>query len=771
MSVIPIIYRKGNEPWLAMLVESWVKEVRGGAKVIGERLKWSAGSKHVRLVEAKHTQSGESVYGECAVAKYVALTFDALELLCASNSLHQCQIDYWSSTSGFELASSPHEPAAAADANLQARALYFCAQLNDHLRLRSFLVGHHVTLADMAAWCTLRVWRALSALTDDAVSTHFAYVKRWLQFLNRSPAFVPVGERIDAKFVVAAKGNDKGAKAGAASSSSSSGGAQLEKLKARVKLIELEGAEEGKLVTRFPPEPSGFMHLGHCKAALLNYTYALQYKGSMILRFDDTNPAKANASYEAAIIRDVARLGIKPSKVTHTSDLLDVIAEHGRRLIEQGHLYVDKSTQAEMKAQRDARQPSPYRDASVEQNLALFGEMQAGSADGLQCVVRAKMEPASDVGCLRDPAMFRCCTEPHYRVGTRYSLWPLYDFACPLIDSIEGVTHALRSNEYHERDAIYAWVLERCGVRPVVMHDFGRLSFSYTLLSKRKLAWFVDNQIVDDWDHPAFPTVQGVFRRGMTVDALRSFIVQQGSSKATVLQDSLKLWAINRQLIDPVVPRHTSVLDAERCALTVLNPPDEERAGPVAHTVAKHKKNASLGQKIVMTATRLFIDAADAALLSVGEKITLMDWGNAFVERIDSPTAIAVRLALDDTNYRKTRKLSWLADIPDLVPVRLVDFKTLISKDRLSKGDPRKGRPADAFEDYANRDLAIEQAARADLNVRSLRQGDRIQLERRGYFIVDRPYATHRPDEPAILIQIPEGKLTSMAGVVQNNKK
>lgn len=206
-------------------------------------------------------------------------------------------------------------------------------------------------------------------------------------------------------------------------------------------------------------------------------------------------------------------------------------------------------------------------------------------------------------GVMRDPSLYRCSTEPHYRVGTKYKIYPLYDLACPIVDSIEGVTHALRSSEYHDRNPLYNWVLDALKLRKPHIEDFSRLNFKYVLLSKRKLQKFVDQGWVDGWNDPRFPTVQGILRRGMTVEALREFILAQGASKSLNLMDMDKLWAVNKKVIDPIAPRYTAV-DSAHVPLTLTNAAPEI----VLKSVPRHKKNPDLGNKVVSYGNRVFID-------------------------------------------------------------------------------------------------------------------------------------------------------------------
>ncbi len=206
-------------------------------------------------------------------------------------------------------------------------------------------------------------------------------------------------------------------------------------------------------------------------------------------------------------------------------------------------------------------------------------------------------------GVMRDPSLYRCSTDSHFKTGTKYKAYPLYDFACPIVDSIEGVTHALRSSEYHDRNPLYNWVVDALELRRPVIEDFSRLNFEYVLLSKRKLQMIIDLKLCDGWNDPRFPTVQGVFRRGMTLDALREFILVQGGSKSLNLMTMDKLWAINKKIIDPIVPRYTA-LASTRVPLVLSNSPAE-----ISYkSVPRHKKNPDLGNKVVSYTNKIFIE-------------------------------------------------------------------------------------------------------------------------------------------------------------------
>ena len=215
--------------------------------------------------------------------------------------------------------------------------------------------------------------------------------------------------------------------------------------------IPLDGAVMGEVVTRFPPEPSGHLHIGHVKAAMLNSHFATRYRGKLLLRFDDTNPSKEKEEYEEAIVRDLARLRIAPDKVSHTSDHFELIESYATRMIERGQAYVDSTPQEEQQKLRFERKEGPCRSASVDENLRLWAEMRKGSEEGLKCCLRAKIDMKSDNGSMRDPTIYRTNLLPHARTKSKHCAYPTYDLACPIVDSLEGVTHALRDRQYLPR--------------------------------------------------------------------------------------------------------------------------------------------------------------------------------------------------------------------------------------------------------------------------------------------------------------------------------
>ena len=317
--------------------------------------------------------------------------------------------------------------------------------------------------------------------------------------------------------------------------------------------------------------------------------------------------------------------------ITHTSDYFDLLANFARDMIKAGNAFMDDTPQERMREERGLKVDSARRGCSVEENLARFESMLSGEPAGQVWCMRAKIDMKSDNGTLRDPVMFRFNATPHHRTGSRFKAYPTYDFACPIVDSVEGVTHALRTSEYADRLAQYEWIQTALGVRKVHIHEFSRLSFVYTLLSKRKLTWFVENKHVEGWDDARFPTVRGVLRRGIKVAALQEFILSQGASKRTVEMEWDKIWAINKRYIDPTAHRYRGVQDPVPFKLVVG---EGLPAAPELRSVDLHPKDPSLGVKSVWFSSSLLVEQKDAGTMAEGQEITLMSWGNAIIKRV-----------------------------------------------------------------------------------------------------------------------------------------
>ncbi|ORZ38918.1 tRNA synthetases class I, catalytic domain-domain-containing protein [Catenaria anguillulae PL171] len=612
--------------------------------------------------------------------------------------------------------------------------------INSFLALRSFMVGYHLSLADFFLWSQLKSTPMFTSQL--AKSPAYPFLLRWFRTVDDQPSVaLALGYVQDQVAKLNKQKKDQGSFD-----------------------IALPDAAMGNVVTRFPPEPSGYLHIGHAKAALMNEHFARKYNGKMIVRFDDTNPDKEKMEFEQSIMEDLALLGIKPDQVTHTSDHFPKLLALCEQMLRQGDAYVDDTDQETMRHQRMHGIASACRDNSIQENLRRWKEMQAGSDEGLRNCVRAKLSVDDKNKALRDPVLYRTNLTPHHKVGNKYKVYPTYDFACPVVDSIEGVTHALRTNEYRDRNPQYEWVISKLGLRKVHIWDFSRMNFVYTLLSKRKLQWFVDQGHVTGWDDPRFPTVRGIRRRGMTIEALRQYILMQGASTNTILLEWDKFWAVNKKVIDPIAPRHVG-LDVEGLVpVTIVDGP----ATVEVKQVPKHKKNPDVGNKDTAYFKHIVLAGADVQDLADGEEVTLMDWGNVIVTKVhrDAKSGMVskldakLNLAGDVKSTRK--KLTWLVDASKVpksssssrvsVPLTLKDFDYLITKKKLEEDDD--------FQSVLTPATEFVTKAVGDANLAKIRKGDIIQLERRGYYIADEVDAK---SGHATLIAIPDGKAASLA--------
>ncbi|XP_059171364.1 bifunctional glutamate/proline--tRNA ligase-like [Physella acuta] len=697
----------------------------------GEKVKWILGEANCLKVNNDVVFANSS-----SILRYLGRAFPTSGLY-GTDSLQKTEIDHWLSFAYGRLACTTNYKNAVAD-------------LDKMLRPSTYIVGESLSLADLAIWEVLHSSSLFqTSLASDSAPVN---VTRYYTFLTAQKYFNELA--------------------------STFAGAEVKETKKRTnesnikkdegKFIELPGAEVGKVVVRFPPEASGYLHVGHAKAALLNQYYRDTFKGTLIMRFDDTNPAKEDAEFEKVILEDIALLGITYDKFSHTSDHFDSLMVYCEKLIKENKAYVDDTDPEVMKKEREERKESKNRNNDVAKNLSLWEEMKKGTALGQKCCVRAKIDMKSDNGCMRDPTMYRCKNEFHVRTGNKYKVYPTYDFACPIVDSVENVTHALRTTEYHDRDDQYFWFLDALGLRKPHLYEYSRLNLQNTVMSKRKLTWFVNEGLVEGWDDPRFPTVRGVRRRGMTVEGLKQFIITQGSSRSVNMMEWDKIWAYNKKVIDPVVPRYTALLKEN------VVPVIAQGAKLESKEVAKHPKNAEVGNKIVWYGPKILIDGADAEVITEGEIVTFINWGNLIMKKINKDsngkvTSIEAQLDLNNTDYKKTQKITWLAEAEKgaFIPTVCIHYDHIISKPVLGKDED--------FKMYINKNSKQEEVMLGDPCLASLKKGDIIQLQRRGYFICDQPYEPVSPhtgrDSPCVLINIPDGHQKEMPKAGSKHKE
>ncbi|KZV51538.1 putative glutamate--tRNA ligase, cytoplasmic-like [Dorcoceras hygrometricum] len=630
-----------------------------------------------------------------------------------------------------------------------------CSSVDEYLLEHTFVVGNSLSIADVAIWAGLAGtglrWESLRK------SKKYQNLVRWFnsifaEYHDVLSEFLAtyIGRRGSGKPIPS---KSKEPQTSSSGSIAKENGVHVNGASGSRSAFELDlpDAEVGKVKLRFAPEPSGYLHIGHSKAALSNQYFAERYKGQLIVRFDDTNPDKESSEFVDNLLKDIETLRIKYDAVTYTSDYFPQLMEMAEKLIREGKAYVDDTPREQMKQERMDGVESRCRNNSVEENLNLWKEMIAGSERGLMCCLRGKLDMQDPNKSLRDPVYYRCNLTPHHRIGSLYKLYPTYDFCCPFVDAVEGITHALRSSEYHDRNDQYHRIQLDMGFRKVHIYEFSRLNMVYTLLSKRKLLWFVQNGKVEGWDDPRFPTVQGIIRRGLKIEALIQFILEQGASKNLNLMEWDKLWAINKKIIDPICPRYTAVVE-KRVLLILTDGP----SNPFVRVLPKHKKYEGAGEKAVTYSNKIWIDYADAESISVDEEVTLKDWGNAIVKEIkkDQNGVISQLVGVLNLkgNFKATKlKLTWLPDSNELVRLTVVEFGYLITKKKLEEDEE--------FTDVLNPCTRKETLALGESDMRNLKRGDIIQLERKGYYRCDVPLV--RPSKPIVLFAIPDGKQQS----------
>lgn len=495
-------------------------------------------------------------------------------------------------------------------------------------------------------------------------------------------------------------------------------------------LVEFNKKDKGKIninapatiITRFPPEPSGHLHIGHAKAAILNRFMAKN--GKLIVRFDDTNPEKESKAFEDAILEDLKLLKITDYKLSHSSDYFDIIFQYAIGLIKGGKAYADNTDKEKMRQERTEGIASKNRDLPPEESLKIFTEMNKGGC-GNYCL-RAKISTDDLNKAMRDPVIYRLIDKSHHRTGDRYKMYPTYDFTVPIVDSLEGVTLSLRSNEYRDRNPVYYWFIDALGLenRPKI-HDFSRLCFDNTVVSKRKMKWYVDNGYVEGWDDPRLCTLRGLKRLGMDMDALIEYIELQGASQKSSVNSWDKIWAINKKAIDPKSARLSAVLLENHVLCSITGDIDVERV-----ECARHKKNPDLGMKTVLFTNEILMSQDDARILKTGEEFTLMGWGNAVVlDKTEEDGVVkSMRLELRLSGDFKTtkNKINWVSR-KGSVQIKLYEY-----------GNLQNDIESEDLEVKFNRESKKEELWLAEFAVKDAKVGDFVQFERIGFFYCDK---------------------------------
>ncbi len=521
---------------------------------------------------------------------------------------------------------------------------------------------------------------------------------------------------------------------------------------------DLKSGRHDEVVTRFPPEPNGYLHIGHAKSIWLNFKIAEDCNGRCTLRFDDTNPAKEEREFVKAIEEDVRWLGFQWSEITHTSDYFDQLHRFAIELIGKGLAYVDSLSAEQIKQYRGALsepgRDSPFRERPVQENLDLFERMRLGEFAQGEHVLRAKIDMAAPNMNLRDPVIYRILHHAHQRTGDKWCIYPLYDFAHGQGDAIEGVTHSLCTLEFEDHRALYNWFLDNLSVpgHPRQI-EFSRLNLDYTVMSKRMLTRLVENGHVDDWDDPRMPTLSGLRRRGYTPQAIRNFISSVGITKRDnmigigVLENSI------RENLDPIAPRVMTVLEPLR--VIIENYPcgqSEEIEAP------SHPHNEAMGKRKIRLSREIFIERNDFMeeppkgfyRLAPRRKVRLR---YAFViyckEVIRDGNGEITQLLCEYDPHTRHGKQPASGKVKGIIhwvsAHHCVDGEVRLYDRLFSKADPLADKSRDFTETINPDSLQVLTNCKFD-PILAKADGDmRYQFERLGYFYADKEHSATQP--------------------------
>ena len=536
--------------------------------------------------------------------------------------------------------------------------------------------------------------------------------------------------------------------------SGAEGKENLDFIRAIIKRDTENGRYDGRVVTRFPPEPNGYLHIGHAKSIGLNFGAARDFGGICHLRFDDTNPETEDMEYVASIQQDVRWLGYDwQDKLFFASDYYEQLYQFAEQLIRDGHAYVDSLSEEEIRAYRgtvmEAGRNSPYRDRTVEENLDLFRRMRAGEFPDGAHVLRGKGDMAAENMKMRDPLLYRIRHASHYRTGDAWCIYPMYDYAHPLSDAIEGITHSICTLEFENNRAIYDWLLDCLYAEPRPhQYEFARLSLDYTVMSKRKLLQLVEEKYVSGWDDPRMPTIAGLRRRGYTPEGIQEFVRRIGVDKTNSRVQFEALESAIRDDLTPRAPRVMAVLRPLKVTLTNY-PADQVEWLDAPYWPRDIDKE---GSRTVPLTRTIYIERSDFAQdpppdwnrLAPGDEVRLR---HAYFIRCDevitdpvTGEVVELRCSYDPDSLgksnsaqrRKSTAIQWLS-VAHALPaeVRLYDRLFAVA-------NPDETEPDKSFKDYLNpKSLEVLPAALVEPSLSAATAGERFQFVRQGYFIVD----------------------------------
>ena len=520
-----------------------------------------------------------------------------------------------------------------------------------------------------------------------------------------------------------------------------------------------KGKNGGKVHTRFPPEPNGYLHIGHAKAICISFGLAKEFNGLTNLRFDDTNPVKEDVEYVDAIREDIKWLGFEPTGGEFfTSDYFDQLYRLALKLIDDGKAYIDDQSSELIATQKGTpTQPgthSPFRDRSPQENRDLFEKMKAGEFEAGSKVLRAKIDMANPNMHLRDPLMYRIMFATHHRTGDDWCIYPMYDFAHGQSDSIEGITHSLCSLEFEVHRPLYDWYIDNLEIFPSSQTEFARLNLNYTVMSKRKLLSLVEDASVDGWDDPRMPTLSGLRRRGYTPASIREFIDRVGVAKReNIIDVSLLEWAL-RDDLNRVAPRVMAVLDPIK--LTILNyPSDKIEMLPSEN----NPEDPESGSREIPFGRELYIEASDFKIeanrkwfrLAPGKVVRLksackVEYADHITNSEGVVTEVQVNLIENSRSGSDTSGVKAKGTLHWVEASNAIDSEVRLY-DRLFADENPDGHKDRPFTEFLNPDsLEILSGCKLEPSLASAELGTTYQFTRVGYFTLDSRYS--KPGAP-----------------------
>jgi glutaminyl-tRNA synthetase len=517
-----------------------------------------------------------------------------------------------------------------------------------------------------------------------------------------------------------------------------------------IMIKDLESGKHNKIVTRFPPEPNGYLHIGHAKSIVINFGLADEFNGLTNLRFDDTNPLKEDIEYVNSIKEDVKWLGFEWDNLLFASNYFEEMFRKAVLLIKKGLAYVDDLSADEIREYRGTLtapgKNSPYRDRSIEENLELFENMRNGMYDNGKKVLRAKIDMSSANINLRDPVIYRIALATHHNTGDKWCIYPMYAFAHPLEDAIEGVTHSICTIEFEDQRPLYNWIVENCEMESIPQQiEFGRLNVTNTVMSKRKLKQLVDEGFVDGWDDPRMPTISGMRRKGFTPESIRAFVSETGVHKGSGAVDSQMLEHFVREDLKLKAPRTMGVINPLKVVIT--NYPE----GQIELLDAEvNSENPEMGSRKIPFSREIYIEQDDFMeeppkkyfRLFPGNEVRLK---NAYFikceEVVKDPNGKVVELRCtydpetkSGTGFtgRKVKGTIHWVEAAHAVPAEFRLYEPLI----LDTADDADGAEKSFLDNVNPHSLEVLQGF-VEPNMKESRPQEKFQFFRHGYFNVD----------------------------------